>query len=75
MSLKLSSYTLGRKTKIQCGSQKMQAPTYNNERLTIHTNPLNPHREISMILRDGKELSCRKLPKIRNREISMGTSE
>lgn len=66
----LSPYILGRKPKNQRGSQKMQTPRYNNERFTIHTTPHNPHWEISMIPGDGMLLSCRKLPKIRNRDLS-----
>lgn len=54
----LSPYILGRKPKIQFGSQKMQAPRYNNERFTIHTTPPKPTLGN---LHDSKGLKAAKL--------------
>lgn len=48
----------------------MRAPWYTDRRFTLH-NPLYTHRELSVILREGKQLRCRKLLKIRNRLICM----
>jgi len=57
MFLMSSSGVPGRKTKIQSGSQMMQAPNHSSARITTNNSPLNPHRETFMIPRDGKQLN------------------